>query len=316
MDSPEWEAMRQIREGDGNYAQIKIGLREAIFGGEYRERKATRALFDNSDFNPFEEQSALISGMPWGGPRMFVATLPQVPIMTDTAQWNQKTTRTQPASYNIAEGAVYPEGAIEYTRRSANVIARGWYVPVTDWAEEDSPQAMMDIDRDLMTGVARNIAGYATTTMLGSVASKLTLSGGGKSATSAIYEAIIKLLVEGDSIPNAIVMNPLDWSDIVTEQSSTGDYLFSGMANMQMMMQRWGVPVTLDVGVTQGRILVLDNNSVRLRDRRAMTVRTADQVARGLEPDAADRPDAALRRRKVRLLRGLSAGYLRHHALV
>ena len=47
------------------------------------------------------------------------------------------------------------------------------------------------------------------------------------------------------------------------------------MANNQIMMSRWGLPVIPDVGVTEGRILVLDSNSVRLRDRRAMTVMTA-----------------------------------------
>ena len=199
-----------------------------------------------------------------------------MPISTDTAQFYRKTTRTEPSDYSLAEGAVYPEGTIEYTRDSQAVIARGWYVPVTDWAEEDSPAAIMDIDRDLIMGIARRIAEYATTTLLGQ-AGRTTLSAGGESATSAIYKMITKLRVDADTEPNLIVMHPNDWANIVTEQASTGDYLFSGMANSQIMMMRWGLPVIPDVGVTEGRVLVLDSNAVRLRDRRAVNVRTADR---------------------------------------
>ena len=54
-----------------------------------------------------------------------------------------------------------------------------------------------------------------------------------------------------------------------------GDYLFSGQANMEMMMQRWGKPVVLDVGLSAGDALVLDTDSVRFRDRRAVNVWTA-----------------------------------------
>ena len=275
-DSDEWKSIRQHRQGDGAIAQFDIGIRELLFGGIYAERRNTRALFDNSDFDPYEEQSMLISDHPWGGPRMFVAALPQVPISTDTAQFYRKTTRTEPSDYSLAEGAVYPEGTIEYTRDSQAVIARGWYVPVTDWAEEDSPAAIMDIDRDLIMGIARRIAEYATTTLLGQ-AGRTTLSAGGESATSAIYKMITKLRVDADTEPNLIVMHPNDWANIVTEQASTGDYLFSGMANSQIMMMRWGLPVIPDVGVTEGRVLVLDSNAVRLRDRRSVNVRTADR---------------------------------------
>ena len=54
-------------------------------------------------------------------------------------------------------------------------------MPVTDWAEEDSPAAMMDIDRNLVIGVARRIANYATATLL-TLTDRTTLAGGGESA--------------------------------------------------------------------------------------------------------------------------------------
>ena len=93
--------------------------------GSSGSAKATRALFDNSDFNPYEEQSMMISGSCPGVARECSwHLLPQVPIATDTAQWYRLTTRTEPASFsnNLAEGAVYPEGTFEYDRESAPLL--------------------------------------------------------------------------------------------------------------------------------------------------------------------------------------------------
>ena len=276
--SPEYKAVNQARSGDGDTFTAKMSLPELFFSAEATERRAVRALFDSTDFDPFESHDMQIVGRPWGGPRMFLNMIPQIPINSDTVLYHRLTTRTEPSSYSIADGAVYPEGTFEYTRETATVIARGWFVPVSEWVEEDNPAAVMEINRDLMTGVARQIAGYATTLLLGTagnLSSKTTLSAGAESATSAIYNMITRLRVTADTEPNMISMHPNDWAKIVTEQSAMGDYLFSGMANQQMMMTRWGLPVATDVGVTEGRVLVLDSNAVRLRDRRAVNVRTA-----------------------------------------
>ena len=278
--SPQWKGIREIRTGDGQDFQAKLSMKQWMFPDLFRRHSvdpnpAIRALFDNTDFDPFEAQVPDIVGRPWGGPRMFLTMIPQIPIMSDSGRYHRLTTRTEPADYSIAEGAVYPEGTFEYTDQTFSVIARGWFVPVSEWTEDDSPMVVSEIDRDLMTGTARQIAGYATTTLLGALSGKTTLAAGGESATSAIYNAITKLRVDADTEPNLISMHPNDWAKIVTEQASTGAYLFSGMASGQMMMQRWGIPVATDVGVTEGRVLVLDTNAVRFRDRRSVNVRTA-----------------------------------------
>ena len=67
-DSDEWKSIRQHRQGDGAIAQFDIGIRELLFGGIYAERRNTRALFDNSDFDPYEEQSHAHQRPPMGRP--------------------------------------------------------------------------------------------------------------------------------------------------------------------------------------------------------------------------------------------------------
>ena len=157
-------------------------------------------------------------------------------------------------------------------------LPRGSFIPVSDWAEEDSPAVASDIDRQLVTGTARNIAGYAITT-INALAGLTTLTAGDDSPTSAIYNMITKLRVDADSEPNLIVMHPNKWANIVTEQAQGGDYLFSGQANMQIMMQRWGLPVIPDVTVDEDTVFVMDTDSVRFRDRRAVNIWTAPRWA-------------------------------------
>ena len=211
VQSQEWKETRKL-EGKGNADHVlstNHSLKALMYGAMLEDMKSTKALFDNSDFDPFEAQVPDIVQLAWGGPRQFLGMIPQVPIMTDSGRYHALTTRTQPGTnaYSVAEGAVYPEWTIEYDDRTFSVVARGSFVPVSTWAEEDSPQVMDDINRQLITGTARNIAGFAITTMSAATGTT-TRTAGADSPTSAIYKIITDLRTDADVEPNLIVMHP------------------------------------------------------------------------------------------------------------
>lgn len=262
-----------VHESDASIAQI---LQTGELLRDPKVSPAVKALFDNADFDPFEQQLAEISPMPFVGPRMFLSAIPQVPIMTDSCIYYEMTTRTEPTEYTISEGAAYTAFTYNYTRRTATVQKEGAYVPITGEAEEDGPMIVDDINRDLVMAVAREIDKVCVD-VIEAHASTNKYTATGESGSAALYRGCNEVRVNGQVDPNLIVMHSTDWTNIVVEQASTGEFLFSGGATSDLMMQRWGMPVVLDNALAEGTALVLDTDAVRFRDRRSLQMYTTQR---------------------------------------
>ncbi len=124
------------------------------------------------------------------------------------------------------------------------------------------------------SGTAPNLEGVLTNS------SVLTQSLGSDTILDALFKAMIKVQVTGLALPNAFVLNPLNWQTIrlTRENSATataGNYLF-GPPSMAGASTLWGLPVVLSLGMTANTGVVADwsMSTMAIYDREQTVIRT------------------------------------------
>lgn len=242
------------------------------------------------------------------GPRVvdFITTPLQVADIipsTTTSQsavtYMEETTFTNNAAA-VAEGGPYPEAALGYTERTSPVRKIGVWLPVTDEQLEDVPQVRgyinnrlpfmvrQRLDAQILTGsgTAPNLRGILNTPGI------QTQAKGGDTALDAIYKALVKVRVNGQAVPTAVVMNPLDWQDVRLLKTTDGIYLY-GSPSEAGIPRMWGLPVVEAQALTENTALVGDfQRHAELATRRGIDVQIsnshADFFTNGLQAIRAD----------------------------
>lgn len=176
--------------------------------------------------------------------------------------------------------------ALEVVTKPVETIAH--WVPITTRALADVRQMRTIIDGQLMLGIdlaLENliITGNGTTPNLEGIltnASVLTQALGSDTMLDALFKALVKVQVTGLAMPNAYVLNPLNWQTIrlSRENASTGTlggYLF-GPPSMAGASTLWGLPVVLSIGMTANTGVVADwsMSTMALYDREQTVIRT------------------------------------------
>jgi HK97 family phage major capsid protein len=249
-----------------------------------------------------ELKTLLDTGTGWApettrGPRVvdFVTTPLQVadiiPSTTTTQTaitFMEETTFTNNAAA-IAEGGPYPEAALAFTERTSPVRKIGVWLPVTDEQLEDVPQirgyinnrlpfmVRQRLDAQILTGSgnAPNLRGILNTTGIQTEA----MGGGTDNSLNAIYRALVKVRVNGQAVPNAIVMNPMDWQDVRLLRTTDGIYLY-GSPSEAGTPRMWGLPVVEAQALTENTALVGDfQNFSELATRRGIDVQISNSHA-------------------------------------
>jgi HK97 family phage major capsid protein len=249
-----------------------------------------------------ELKTLLDTGTGWApettrGPRVvdFVTTPLQVadiiPSTTTTQTaitFMEETTFTNNAAA-IAEGGPYPEAALAFTERTSPVRKIGVWLPVTDEQLEDVPQirgyinnrlpfmVRQRLDAQILTGSgnAPNLRGILNTTGIQTEA----VGGGTDNSLNAIYRALVKVRVNGQAVPNAIVMNPMDWQDVRLLRTTDGIYLY-GSPSEAGTPRMWGLPVVEAQALTENTALVGDfQNFSELATRRGIDVQISNSHA-------------------------------------
>jgi HK97 family phage major capsid protein len=249
-----------------------------------------------------ELKALLETGSGWApettrGPRVvdFITTPLQVadiiPSTTTTQTaitFMEETTFTNNAAA-ISEGGAYPEAALVFTERTSPVRKIGVWLPVTDEQLEDVPQirgyinnrlpfmVRQRLDAQILTGsgTAPNLRGILNTTGIQTEA----VGGGTDNSLNAIYRALVKVRVNGQAVPNAIVMNPMDWQDVRLLRTTDGIYLY-GSPSEAGTPRMWGLPVVEAQALTENTALVGDfQNFSELATRRGIDVQISNSHA-------------------------------------
>jgi len=141
----------------------------------------------------------------------------------------EETTFTNNAA-EAAEGAAVGEAALAFTEQTEAIRKMGVFIPVTDelLADESGIQGYLNsrlqtmirlrLDQQLISGngTAPNVEGLLDAGKSSVGSSDFNAYGGNLGRIGALYNAITDIRVNAFTEPDAIIMHPSDWNQIVT----------------------------------------------------------------------------------------------------
>ena len=202
-------------------------------------------------------------------------------ITTDTFQYKylEESTFTNNSSAT-AEGSALGENALAFTEKTENIRKIGAFLPVTEELLADVSAVQGYLDSRLRTmvnlavsdqimagsGVPPNLTGILNVTGINTFA----YGGyyGGLKRIGQIYEAITEIQKDSFLTPDAIIMHPSDWYQVVTEVADTSGTSGAGFTQTQPLFigagqfggavgqSLWGLPVVLDTTRPAGTAVV------------------------------------------------------------
>ena len=197
-------------------------------------------------------------------------------ITTDQYQYKylEETTYTNNAA-PTAEGSALGENALAFTERTEEIRKIGAFIPMTEELLADVSAAQGYIDSRLRFMVRQTISDQ----IIGGSGSGVNLTGilnktginafnyssfsGNLKRIGQIFEAITEIQKDAFMNPDAIIMHPSDWYQVVTEvnavtTSGALNPLFVGAGSFgdAVMPRLWGVPVVSSTETSAGDCLV------------------------------------------------------------
>jgi HK97 family phage major capsid protein len=222
----EEKSYKSWRSGGANqmaYTEVPIfGIKEY----------AVKATFDTTGFTSYERPPGAIL---LGQQELTVADLfGQGRTNSPTIRYLQEDTFTNAAT-TVAEGAAKPEATWDLSEVDAQVRKIAVITKVTDELFADYQQIRSYINERLPfmvrqreefqllsgDGVAPNILGVLATPGI------LTQARGADTNIDAIYKGITKVRTEGFFEPDAIVIDPTNWTPIRLAKETTGGYIYA-----------------------------------------------------------------------------------------
>lgn len=197
-------------------------------------------------------------------------------ITTDNYQYKylEETTFTNNSSAT-AEGSALGENALAFTERTENIRKIGSFLPVTEELLADVSAVQGYLDSRLRTmvnlavgdqilagsGVAPNLTGILNVSGINTF--DFSSFSGNLKRIGQVYEAITEIQKDSFLSPDAIVMHPSDWYQLVTEvnavtTSGSLNPLFVGAGQFGggVGQSLWGLPVVLDTTRPAGTCIV------------------------------------------------------------
>ncbi len=194
----------------------------------------------------------------------------------------EETTFTNNAA-EAAEGSAVGEAALAFTERTESIRKMGVFIPVTDelLADEAGIQGYLNsrlqtminlrLDSQLLAGdgSAPNLEGLLDAGKSSVGSSDFNSYSGNLGRIGAIYNAITDIRVNAFTEPDAIIMHPNDWNQIVTSvgadfagTSSAGYaeksplFVAAGGMGAGPAAQIWGIKVVPTTAISNNTVLV------------------------------------------------------------
>lgn len=234
----------------------------------------TKTLLDESGYPPAVVRDDLIVPTALRNPNI-VTDLFDV-IQTDQYQYKylEESTFTNNAS-EVAEGSAFGESALAFTEKTEEIRKFGVSIPVTEELLADVSAVQGYLDSRLRTmlqlrlddvliggsGVAPIIKGLLNVTGINSF--NYSSYSGSLKRIGQIYEMITEIRKDAFMEPDAILMHPSDWNDVVTETNAVTTsgalqplFVGAGMMSGAPTASIWGVPVVPTTAISAGTALV------------------------------------------------------------
>lgn len=220
-------------------------------------------------------------------------------ITTDSYQYKylEETTFTNNAAAT-AEGSALGESALAFTERTEDIKKIGGFLPVTEELLSDVATVQGYIDSRLRTMVNLTLtdqimAGGGSGANLTGILNKSGINtfdfssfGGNLKRIGQIYEAITEIQKDSFLQPDAIIMHPSDWYQVVTEVNAVTTsgslnplFVGAGQFGNGVVQSLWGLPVIADTTRPAGTAVVGvfgGGQAIHLVARQGMEVSMSD----------------------------------------
>jgi HK97 family phage major capsid protein len=181
-----------------------------------------------------------------------------------TVIYMQETTFTNAAAA-VAEGAAKPESALVFTQVVENVHKIAHFIPVTEEMLEDVAQIQSYIDARLTLGLALTeedqlLNGNGTAPNLKGIMQRSGLTPGNAltapdTAADAIFKTMMAIFNASFIMPDAHVMNPINWQTVALLKDTMGRYLAGGPFIPAPTPTLWGLPIAVTPVIAAGKCL-------------------------------------------------------------
>jgi len=248
---------------------------------KYNPILESKTLVDEGTaYPPSVVRSDLIYPTALRNPNAVIDLFSVIPTTQYQYKYLEETTFTNNAA-EAAEAAVFGESALAFTEQTENIRKFGVSIPVTEELLSDVASVNGYLDSRLKTmlqlrldsqllngnGTAPNIRGILNKSGINTF--NFSSYAGNLGRIGQLYQAITEIRKDAFLEPDAILMHPSDWNDVVTAVSAdfAGDaaagyteksplFVGAGMFGNGVTPSIWGVRVVPTTAIATGTVLV------------------------------------------------------------
>jgi len=258
---------------------MKDGQKNITSELKFNPRVELKTTLTETGYPPAVTRSDLIVPTATRDPQTVLDLIDTITIDTFQYKYLEESTFTNNSSAT-AEAGTLGENALAFTEKTENIRKIGAFLPVTEELLADVSAVQGYLDSRLRTmvnlavsdqimagsGVAPNLTGILNVTGINTFA--YGGYSGGLKRIGQIYEAITEIQKDSFLTPDAIIMHPSDWYQVVTEVADTSGTSGAGFTQTQPLFigagqfggavgqSLWGLPVVLDTTRPAGTAVV------------------------------------------------------------
>ncbi len=198
-------------------------------------------------------------------------TLPKLPMMSNSFEYNTLDSYINAANYQTKEGVAKTQAAMPTELITAPITTIAHFIKLSEQVLADVPSLTAQVTNLLRYGVmAKASAEIISGSTAGKIQGLATLgtvfvTDAALALADAIGGAITSLDATGWQA-NLVIIHPNDWFAIQSERSTDDEYVAGGWATPNANII-WGVQVITDPAVAEGNPIVLDTTQVAILDR-------------------------------------------------
>lgn len=255
------KSMRQYIEDSAEYKAFTRNGNQGTFQFHIPESDV-KTLITLSDAAPQNVRLPRVE--PYPVERRTVADLmAQGTIDRGTLEYYEETTFTNAAA-ETAEGSAKPEAALDWTLRTETVGKIPVWIPATAESLADISWLESTIRNRLVFMIERRketqlLNGDGTSPNISGITDRSGLQTQAK-GSDPVFDAILKAmtLIQVNSFyePDAIVMHPNDWRDLLLTRTADGIYILGNPGDPTAARRLWGLEVRATTAQTENTAIV------------------------------------------------------------
>lgn len=269
-DKPEFLSLGQRFVNSNNYKRLASDIRGI---SRIREKFSTKSAVVSTtgtgitdNYLGGVQEMAGIVGLP-RRKLVIESLIPHIPTSAGSMSWVKETEFTNNAAV-VAEAAQKPESQPAFEKYNVNIETVAHYCKISEQLAADAPAVEAYINTIMLYGLQNKIdnqlvSGTGTSGQLSGLLKSgnytdysTELSPAGTGDTLIDFAAWIAAeLEDANYVPEYLILNPRDWTNLTLLKDSQKRYLLGG-PNGAGSKSIWGIPVITSSSVTQGKYLM------------------------------------------------------------